>query len=166
MEETNVCAQPESTDEVKAQGYFLIEVIRDTRDGPKVIQRICRPNLVVTGGKKQLLRQASGLSSKFFKFGRVGINSAAAGASNTNVKTAVTGTLKTITSITMSGQTLVLVWSYASGGGSKSATVKEIAILSQHTTPGGTALARSVLSPVAVKTTSDKLRIQYSCQVT
>jgi hypothetical protein len=163
MIEKNEAAPPDET--ITAQGFFLVEVIRDTRDGPKVIQRITTPNTVVTGGKKLLLRQASGLSSKFFKFGRCGINSLAAAVGDTNVRTAITGTLKTITSITMSGQTLVLVWSYASGGGTKSAAFKELAILSQRTTPGGTALARAVLSPLAQKRTTDKLKITYSLRV-
>ncbi len=156
----------ECDDGLKVQGFFLVEVIRDTRDGPKVIQRVVTPNIVVTTGKKYLLQQASGLVSKFYKFGRAGINSAAAVVGDTNVKTAITGTLKTITSITMSGQTLVLVWSYASGAATKSAAFKEIAILSQHTTPGGTALARAVLSPLATKTTADKLKLTYSVKVT
>ena len=157
----------EAGDEVKSiQGHFLVEVIRDTPDGPKVIQRVTSPNIVLTVGKKQLWRMSTGLSAKMFKYGRAGINSAAAVVGDTNVKTAITGTLKTITSVTMSGQTLQLVWSYASGGGTKSAAFKEIAILNQLTSPGGSALARAVLSPLATKTTADKLKLTYQVKVT
>lgn len=166
MDAANSEQQRSDGESVVMQGHLLCEVIRDTRDGPKVIQRICAPNIIVTTGKKYLLQIASGLASKLYKFGRAGINSAAAVVGDTNVKTAITGTLKTITSITMSGQTLVLVWSYASGAGTKTASFKEIAILSQHTTPGGTALARVVLSPLATKTTADKLKLTYSVKVT
>lgn len=153
-------------DALKAQGFFLVEVIRDTPDGPKVIQRVTTPNTVVNVGKKQLWRMSTGLSTKQFKFGRAGINSAAVVSSDTNVKTAITGTLKTITSVTMSGRTLQLVWSYPSGGGTKSANFKEIAILNQITSPGGAALARAVLSPLATKTTADKLKLTYQVRVT
>lgn len=167
MDTNQSSSQQSDVENVAMQGHLLVEVIRDTRDGPKVIHRQCRPNIIVTTGKKYLLQIASGLvASKLIKFGRAGINSAAAVVGDTNVKTAITGTLKTITSITMSGQTLVLVWSYASGGGTKSAAFKEIAILSQRTTPGGTALARVVLSPLATKTTADKLKLTYSVKVT
>ena len=52
-------------------------------------------------------------------------------------------------------------------GGSLSATgIGEVAVLDQQTTPGGSMMARVVLSPVVNKTTSDKLKITYKCRIT
>lgn len=160
--------QHEISDAVGARGYFLVEVIRDTPDGPKVIERRTTPNLIVNTGKRQTWRQACGLNTNDWDQGRIGINSAAAGSGDTNVKTAITNTINTVDSKTLlSGtRTLQLVWSYPSGAGTKSATVKEIAILNQNTSPGGSALARAVLSPVATKTTADKLKLTYRCRIT
>jgi hypothetical protein len=157
-----------TTDEVRAHGYYLVEVIRDTPQGPKVIQRVTARNLIVNTGKRQTWRQACGLNTNDWDQGRIGINSAAAGSGDTNVKTAVTGTINTVDSKTLlSGtRTLQLVWSYPSGAGSKSATVKEICVLNQNTSPGGSALCRAVLSPTATKTTADKLKITYRCRIT
>ena len=44
----------------KFGGFVDIEVIRDSGDGPKVIQHTRTHNLVVNSGKKQTWRQASG----------------------------------------------------------------------------------------------------------
>lgn len=159
--------QKPQSDRIKPlQGYFTLEIIRDGRNGPEVIHKSLHPNTIVNVGKKQMWRMLTGLSTKLFKFGRAGSNSAAASSADTNVKTAITGTLKTCESITMSGRTLNLVWSYASGAGTKSGTFKEIAILNQRTSPGGSALARAVLSPVAAKTTADKLKLTYTVRTT
>lgn len=166
MDDTN--EQPQS-DGVRARGEFTTEVIRDDEHGvPRVIRRIQTSNLIVNTGKRQTWRQACGLNTNDWDQGRIGINSAAAGSADTNVKTAITGTLNTVDSKTLlSGtRTLQLVWSYPSGAGSKSATVKEIVVLNQNTSPGGSALCRSVLSPVAVKTTADKLKITYKARIT
>lgn len=169
MDESNKPqSEQEISDEVGARGFFLVETIRDTGKGPEVIRRVTAPNLIVNTGKRQTWRQACGLNTNDWDQGRIGINSAAAGSADTNVKTAITGTINTVDSKTLlSGtRTLQLVWSYPSGAGTKSATVKEIAILNQNTSPGGSALARAVLSPVAAKTTADKLKITYRCRIT
>ena len=155
-------------DGVTAHGYFMAEVIRDTPDGPKVIHRVTAKNLIVNTGKRQTWRMACGLNTNDWDQGRIGINSAAAGSGDTNVKTAITGTINTVDSKTLLAgtRTLRLIWSYPSGAGSKSGTVKEICVLNQNTSPGGSALCRAVLSPVAVKTTNDKLRLVYSTRLT
>lgn len=168
MDDTNH-GQPQQsdTDVVGARGFYCVEVIRDTPEGPRVLQRVLASNLIVNTGKRQTWRQACGLNTNDWDQGRVGINSAAAGSGDTNVKTAVTGTINTVDSKTLlSGtRTFQLVWSYPSGAGTKSATVKEIAVLNQNTSPGGSALCRAVLSPVAVKTTADKLKITYRARI-
>lgn len=148
------------------QGYFTVEILRDGRNGVECISKTVHKNTVLNAGKKQMWRMLTGLSTKLFKFGRAGSNSAAAISANTNVKTAITGTLKTVDSITMSGRTLNLIWSYASGAATKSGSFKEVAILNQRTSPGGSALARALLSPVAPKTTADKLKLTYTIRTT
>jgi hypothetical protein len=61
---------------------------------------------------------------------------------------------------------LILVISYPSGGGSISATnIAEVAVLSENTSPGGSAYSRAVFTAVT-KTTSDKLKITYKVQIT
>ena len=155
------------SDDAVAHGEFLIEVIRDGKNGPEVIQSRHVPNLIINVGKKQLWRMASGLSSKVFDFMRIGTSGAAAASNNTNVKSPVTGTLKTCDSRTISsGRTFQLVISYPSGGGTKSATgIQEVCVLNQHTSPGGSALNRSTFTSVN-KTTADKLKITYSARIT
>lgn len=152
-------------DDVKADGYFTIEVIRDGKSGPEVLERRYVKNLVVNTGKKQTWRMSSGLSTKVWKFMRIGTSPAAAGSGDTNVKSPVTGTLKTVNSQTMSGRTYQVVYSYPSGAGTKSATgISEVCILNQHTSPGGSALNRSTFTAVN-KTTADKLKITYSVRI-
>jgi hypothetical protein len=153
-------------DRVGARGVLMAEVIRDTREGPKVIQRVCAFNTVLSVGKKQTWRMASGLNTNTWDQGRIGSSSAALASANTNVTTAITGTINTVDSKTMSGRTYVVVWSYPSGAGSKSATVKEAVILNQNTSPGGSALCRVLLSPVVTKTTADKIKLTYQVRIT
>lgn len=148
-------------------GVFLIEVIRDGKNGPQVIQRRASANLVVNTGKRQTWRMASALNTNDWDQMRIGTCGVAANSGQTNVVTPVTGTLNTVDQKTLlSGtRTFQLVISYPSGGGSKSATgIKEVVILNQNTSPGGSALARSIFSAVN-KTTADKLKIQYRVRI-
>lgn len=149
-------------------GLVTIEVLRDGKNGPEVIHSHTVHNLIVNTGKRQTWRMTmSGLNTKKWNYMRIGSNSAAAASGDTNVKTAITGTLKTIDSVTLlSGtRTAQFVKSYPSGVGTKSGTIKEVCILNQLTSPGGSALMRAVFSTVT-KTTADKLRITYRCRIT
>lgn len=155
-------------EELQAKGIFIVEVLRDGKNGPEVLQRRVTPNLVVNTGKRQLWRIASGLNTKHFDQFRIGTSGVAAASNQTNVIAAVTGTLVTADSKTLLSGTRTMQWvvSYPSGGGSKSATgIKEVAILNTNTSPGGSALSRSTFTPVN-KTTADKLRITYRARVT
>ena len=145
-------------------GVFIVEVIRDGKNGPEVIARSESHNLVVLSGKKQTWRTACGLNTNTFDHMRIGTSGAAPTSSDTNVKSPVAGTLTTVASKSLlSGtRTLQMVVSYPSGAGSKSATdIQEVAVLNQGTSPGGSALARATFTPVN-KTTSDKLKITYN----
>lgn len=155
-------------DELQAKGVFIIEVLRDGKNGPEVLSRRVAPNLVVNTGKRQLWRQATGLNANDFDQMRIGTSGAAANSGQTNVVTPVTGTLNTVDTKTLLSGTRTMQWviSYPSGGGSKSATgIKEVVILNQNTSPGGSALSRSTFTAVN-KTTADKLRITYRARVT
>lgn len=148
-------------------GVFLVEVIRDGKHGPVVIQRAAAPNLVVNTGKRQTWRMACSLNTNDWDQMRIGTSGVAANSGQTNVVTPVTGTINTVDQKTLlSGtRTFQLVISYPSGAGSKSATnIKEVVILNQNTSPGGSALARSIFSAVN-KTTADKLKIQYRVRI-
>lgn len=167
MENAALNTQAEN-DSIEASGVFTIEVIRDSPTGPKVIQRRIAKNLVVNTGKRQLWRQAVNLNTNDFDQARIGTCGASPNSTQTNVLSPVTGTLNTVDLKTLlSGtRTLQLVVSYASGGASKSAAnIQEVAILNQNTSPGGSALARAIFTPVT-KTTADKLRITYRVRVT
>lgn len=153
-------------DRVGARGMLMAEVIRETREGPKVIQRSCAFNTVLNTGKKQTWRMTAGLNTNNWDQGRIGSSSQAITSAQTNVTTAITGTINTVDSKTMSGRTYVIVWSYPSGAGTKSATVKEAVILNQNTSPGGSALCRVLLSPTVTKTTADKLKLTYQVRIT
>lgn len=156
------------SDEVKAQGYFIITVLRDGRHGPEVVSRGIAKNLIVNTGKRQTWRQASGLNAKSWNFMRIGTSSQAANSSQTNLTSPVTGTLKTVDVRTLLSGTRTMQYSlsYPSGAGTKSAAnIQEVVILNQHTSPGGSALARAVLSKVN-KTTADKVLIQYRVRMT
>lgn len=158
--------QKNQADAVAAGGVFMVEVIRDSRHGPVVVHRAYARNTVVNTGKKQLLRRAVALQTNDFDQGRIGSSAAAVTSAQTNVAVAITGTINTVDSKTMSGRTLQLVWSYPSGAGSKSASVKEMVILNQNTSPGGSCLARALLLPAVTKTTADKLKLTYQLRVT
>jgi hypothetical protein len=163
-----MAADEKLNDELTAQGIYTIEVIRDGKNGPVVLERRVVPNLVVNTGKRQIWRMTSGLSSKSFKFMRIGTSGGAANSGQTNLITPVTGTLKTVDSTTLLSTTRTMQWiiSYPSGAGTKSATnIKEVVVMNQHTSPGGSALSRSTFTAVN-KTTADKLRITYRARVT
>ena len=152
----------------KIGGFVTAEVIRDTPRGPKVIARRHVHNLVVNTGKRQLWRIATGLNTAIFDQGRVGTSGAAASSAQTNLLSPVTGTLVTVDSLSLlSGtRTMQWIWSYASGGGSKSAaSIEECVLMNQNTSPGGSAMMRSVFTAVS-KTTADKLRITYTARIT
>lgn len=149
-------------------GVFLVEVIRDGKHGPVVIQRAASPNLVVNSGKRQTWRMACALNTNDWDQMRIGTCGVAANSGQTNVVSPVTGTLNTVDQKTLLAgtRTFQLVISFPSGAGSKSATgIKEVVVLNQNTSPGGSALARSVFSAVN-KTTADKLKIQYRVRIT
>lgn len=151
----------------KFGGFVDIEVIRDSGDGPKVIQRRRTHNLVVNTGKRQTWRQACGLNANDWDQFRVGTCGVAANSAQTNVLSPVTGTLNTADSRTLlSGtRTFQLVISYPSGAGSKSATnIQEVVVLNQNTSPGGSALMRAIFTPVN-KTTADKLKLTYNVRI-
>lgn len=152
----------------KAVGQYLIEVIRDGRNGPEVIQRREVNNLVVNTGKRQTWRQSTGLNTNDWDQMRIGTSPAAAGSADTNVKSPVANTLNTVDSKSLlaATRTLQLVISYPSGGGSISAAnIQEVAVLNQNTSPGGSALSRATFTAVN-KTTADKLKITYSVRIT
>ena len=156
------------TDELQARGVFIVEVLRDGKNGPEVLQRRVAPNLVVNTGKRQLWRMATGLNTNDFDQMRIGTSGAAANSGQTNVISPVTGTINTVDSKTLLSGTRTFQWvvSYASGGGTKSAAnIREVVILNQNTSPGGSALSRSTFTAVN-KTTADKLRITYRARVT
>lgn len=157
----------DSIEDKEFGGFVTIEVIRDSADGPKVIQRRHVHNLVVNTGKRQTWRQAAGLNTNIWDQMRVGTCGVAANSSQTNVVSPVTGTLVTADSITLLAgtRTYQVVYSLPSGGGSKSATnIQEVCVLNQNTSPGGSALMRATFTPVN-KTTTDKLKITYNVRI-
>lgn len=150
-------------------GYVTVEVIRDGANGPEVIERRVTHNLVVNTGKRQLLRLGSGLQTKFFDQMRIGTSAAAPASGDTNVKSPIASTIKTVTTKTLLAGTRTHEWmfSYVSGLGSISANgIAEVALLNQHTSPGGSAFMRALISPTVNKTTADKLKITYRARVT
>ena len=149
-------------------GIVCVEVIRDTPDGPKVIQRREVHNLVVNVGKKQFMRKALGINTKYWRYFRIGTCGVAANSGQTNLVSPITGTLKTVDSYTISGatRTFNIIYSYPSGASSKSATgIKEVILGDQHTSPGGSICMRAVISPAVNKTTSDKVKIAYKIRM-
>lgn len=160
----------EQHDEVKrVQGWLTVEVIRDGAHGPEVIDRRVVPNLVVNTGKRQLLRLGSGLQTKFFDQFRIGTSAAAPASGDTNVKSPIAGTRRTVTTKTLLAGTRTHEWmfSYVSGGGSISANgIAEAVLLNQNTSPGGSALMRALISPTVNKTTADKLKLTYRLRIT
>lgn len=149
-------------------GVVEVEVIRDGKNGPEVVERRVSHNTVVNAGKKQTWRQATGLNTNDWDQMRIGTSAAAVTSAQTNVLSPVTGTLNTVDSKSLlSGtRTLQLVISYPSGGGTKSATnIREVVVLNQNTSPGGSCFMRATFTAVT-KTTSDKLKITYSVRIT
>jgi hypothetical protein len=158
----------DSLESKKFGGFVTVEVIRDGKDGPKVIHRETVHNLVVNTGKRQTWRQASGLNANDWDQFRIGTCGVAANSGQTNVVSVVTGTINTADSKTLLAgtRTFQLVISYPSGGGSKSATgIKEVVVLNQNTSPGGSALMRAIFTAVN-KTTADKLKLTYNVRIT
>lgn len=149
-------------------GYVTVEVIREGRHGPEVLQRRTTHNLVVNAGKRQIWRLASGLQTNIFDQMRIGTSGAAANSGQTNVISPVTGTINTVDSKTLLSGTRTHQWviSYPSGGGSKSASgIDEVVLLNQNTSPGGSCMMRAVFTAVN-KTTADKLKITYTARIT
>jgi len=152
----------------KFGGYVDVEVIRDGADGPKVIARVRTHNLVVNTGKRQTWRQACGLNTNDWDQFRIGTSGVAAGSGQTNVISPVTGTINTadLKTLLAGTRTFQLVVSYPSGAGSKSAAnIREVVVLNQNTSPGGSALMRAVFTAVN-KTTADKLKLTYNVRIT
>jgi hypothetical protein len=151
----------------KFGGHVTAEVLRDGPNGPRVVSRRDVHNLVVNTGKRQIWRITSGLNTNVFDQMRIGTSGAAPTSNQTNVLSPVTGTLNTVDAMTLLAGTRTMQWviSYPSGAGSKSATsIDEVAMLNQNTSPGGSAMMRSIFAPVN-KTTADKLRITYSARI-
>ena len=149
-------------------GLVTVEVIRDGKHGPEVIERRVTHNLIVNTGKRQTWRMTMALNANNWDQMRIGTSPAAATAGSTNVRSPVTGTLNTVDSKTLLAGTRTAQWvcSYPSGGGSKSATgIREVCLLNQNTSPGGSALMRAVFTAVN-KTTADKLKITYTARIT
>lgn len=149
-------------------GYVTVEVIRDGKHGPQVIARREVHNLIVNAGKKQTWRMTQALNTNNWDQMRIGTSGAAAGSGDTNVKSPVTGTINTVDAKTLLAATRTAQWviSYPSGAGSKSATgIKEVVMLNQNTSPGGSCLMRAVFTAVN-KTTADKLKITYTARIT
>lgn len=149
-------------------GYVTIEVIRDGKNGPEVIDRRVTHNLIVNSGKEQIWRLAAGNQTNIFDQMRIGTSSQAAASNQTNLTTPVTGTLVTVDSKSLLAATRTMEWvvSYPSGGGSKSATnIQEVVMLNQNTSPGGSCMMRAVFTAVN-KTTADKLKITYNARIT
>jgi hypothetical protein len=145
-----------------------VDVERDGRNGPEVVRRSIAHNTWVNTGKKNVMRLISGNTAKVYDQIRIGTSGAAVASNQTNVLAPVAATLTTWGSITLSGATRTYNWvhSYASGGGSKSATdIQEVCVLNQGTSPGGSALNRSTFTAVT-KTTADRLTITYKARLT
>ena len=148
-------------------GIVEIEVIRDGPHGPVVTQRVTSRNLVVTSGKKQIFRLASDQTTKAVDQFRIGTSAVAATAADTNVKTPVASTIRTASQMTIdAGRTYRWIVSYGSGATSISSTnIKEVVLLTSHTSAGGTCFMRATFTAVN-KTKSDKLKITYKCRIT
>jgi hypothetical protein len=158
------------SDKVQMAGVFQVEVIRDGKHGPEVIQRRVARNTVVNVGKQELFRIATGLrtAGEVFDQMRVGTSGAAVSCTDTNVLEPVTATLTTVDdkSLLSATRTFRLIVSYPSGAGSKThAGINEVAVLCKGTSPGDSMLARATFTAVN-KTTNDKLKITYQIRVT
>lgn len=161
-------AAREQSDRMRESGHLRAEVIRDGPHGPVVIQRRDVHNLIVLSGKKQILRLASGNQTKFFDQFRLGTSGAAATSNHTGVLSPIANTLRTVDNKTLnSGRTHQWDLSYPSGATSISATgIEEVALHNQNTSPGGSAMMRSVFSSSVNKTQDDKLKVTYTARIT
>lgn len=148
-------------------GYVDIEIIRDGKNGPEVIQHFREHNLVVNTGKRQTWRQACGLNANDWDQFRVGTCGVSPNSGHSNVISPVANSLKTADSKTLLAgtRTLQLVVSYPSGVGTLSANgIQEVVVLNQNTSPGGSALMRAIFTAVN-KTTADKLKLTYNVRI-
>ncbi len=163
--------QAQANDLIKQVGGIVTwEVIRDGKNGPEVIDRRVSPNLIVNYGKTMMWRKVTGLNTHLWRFFRIGTCGAVAASNQTLCCIEpIAGTRKTVNSYTMSGATRTFAWvySYPSGGGSLSVNnIREVVLCDQLTTPGGSIMMRSVITPAVNKTTHDKLRISYKSRIT
>lgn len=152
----------------KQWNVVVIELIRDDDNGiPRVIHYEEVHNTAVNTGKKNAMRLLAGQTTKAYDKMRIGTSGAAVASNQTNVLAPVASTLTSIDSMTIdTGRTYQWVNSYPSGGGSISATnIREMCLLNQQTSPGGSAWNRSTFTAVT-KTTSDKLKITYKARIT
>lgn len=148
-------------------GVIMVEVIRQGKHGPQVIRREVTHNLIVNAGKRQTWRMTLGLNVNNWDQARIGTCGVAPNSGQSNVISPVTGTINTVDSKTLLAgtRTAQVVISYPSGGGSKSATgIKEVVVLNQNTSPGGSGFQRSTFTAVN-KTTADKLKITYQFRI-
>src|SRR5512141_515612 len=143
-------------DMMQAEGFFTIELLRDGKSGPEVVERRVTPNVVVTAGKKQTWRHASGLNTHYWRYCRIGTCGTAPTSNNANCLSVIASTLTSCDSKTMvSGRTFQIIKSYPSGTGKISATnIKEVIICNAKTTNAFSCLARATFTAVN-KTTSD-----------
>lgn len=149
-------------------GFVTVEIIRDGKNGPEVLERRIVHNLIVNSGKEQIWRIAAGNQTNAFDQMRIGTSSQVANSGQTNLTTPITGTLVTVDSKSLLSGTRTMEWivSYPSGGGSKSAAnIQEVVMLNQNTSPGGSCMMRAVFTAVN-KTTADKLKITYNARIT
>lgn len=156
-------------------GFATVELISPGPGGPHVSQRMrayvhkrhSGHNLVVNSGKVQLWRLAMGLQLNLFDQFRIGTSAAAAASGDTNVKSPVASSLVTADSMSVLAATRTAEWvvSYPSGVGTISAaSIQEVCLLNQNTSPGGSAMMRALFPPLT-KTLGDKLRITYQSRI-
>jgi hypothetical protein len=155
---------------LKAGGIVTVEVIRDGKNGPEVIERRQMHNLVINVGKRQIMRLTAGLETQFFDQFRIGTSVQAPAVTDTNVLSPIANTRITSQTPTFLSITTGLEWviSYPSGGGSISANgIAEVILQNVHTSGAGiSALMRSLITPTVNKTLADKLKITYQLRVT
>jgi len=149
-------------------GFVTVEVIRDGKNGPQVLERRVAHNLIVTQGKGQIWRLVTGLQTNLFNFFQIGTSSQAAAVGQVALTSPITGTVNSADTKSLLSGTRTMEWviSYPSGGGSKSATnIQEVMLLNKTTASGHSAMMRAVFTAVN-KTTADKLKITYNARIT
>jgi hypothetical protein len=153
----------------KFGGFVTVELIRDGADGPKVIRRETVHNTVVDQGKRQTWRQAANLNTNAWDNFRIGTCGNAVTPGETDLVTPITGTQTAATLITLlaATRTFQLVVSYASGGGSKSATdIQEVIVCNKITSASTVSILMRATFTAVNKTTADKLKITYNVRIT